>query len=280
MNQRVLNKSIVLIGPVGAGKSLISSELSKVTGMPVVMFDLLRHCPKTVEEIEHRQVRIKEKIQELSNAFNSTTDAEARNAMGQELRHFRNEDWVCDMQKDMRRLLPNVPNYEDMGFNGEVSNFARSLGDLAWNFYQKQFENQLLEAVMNQLQTPAILDTGGGVAVSLDDDFAVLAEQLYDKYPDVFSKYMNMNNIGFDIIQREMSKCPTVVNLVLPNNYASMDKANGNQNINDRFIASGQYEQLATLNVPVEGLVEGNSVNRDRLGQIVNTIQASQNRVM
>lgn len=279
MNQNVLNRSIVLIGPVGAGKSLISSELSKVSGMPVITTDLLRHCPRSIDEIQNRQARIRARINELSGAWHKTTDVDARRAIEQELNHFRNEDWVCDRQIEMRNLLPNLPNYEDMGFNGEVSTYARSLGELAWSFYQKQFENQMLAGIMEQLSTPAILDMGGGMAISLDDDFAVLAEQLYEKSPQLFEKYIDMNWIGFDHVKREISKCPNVVNLVLPTNYASMDKANGNQNINNRFIASGQYEQLATMNIPVEGLVAGNSVNRDRLGQIVNTIQ-SQNPIM
>ena len=61
--ERAREESIVLIGPVGAGKSLISSELSKRNNLPVITIDIMRHCPKNVEEIKRQQIRIREDIE-------------------------------------------------------------------------------------------------------------------------------------------------------------------------------------------------------------------------
>ena len=43
MNKEALQKSIVLNGPVGSGKSLLARELSSRLGYPIVSTDMLRH---------------------------------------------------------------------------------------------------------------------------------------------------------------------------------------------------------------------------------------------
>lgn len=280
MNREVLSRSIVIIGPVGTGKSLTSWALGRQTGMPVITTDLLRHCPKTIAEIDSRQQKVKERISQLKAEIEVCPDENIKKDLEQELKRFRNDDWVCDRQREMRKLLPKVPNYKEMGFNGDVSNFANKFGEVAWHFYQKQFENRMLTCIVDQLSTPAIVDMGGGMAVSLDDDYKQVAKLMSKKYPEEYKKYMDTTQIGFNIIQRELAKCPTVVNLVLPKDYKNMSKAKGNQGINDKFIASGQFQKLATVNIPVDGLIVGDTYNPDVLNQIVGKIQASKDKGM
>ena len=162
-NKNVYENSIVLIGPVGAGKSLISTKLGEKTGMPVITTDLLRHCPKSMEEIDTKKRQIVNRLAELDNCDSLDVDKV-------EIGWLKNQLWVCKRQKEMRTLLPNVPNYEEMGFDGRVSNYARDLGLVEWHFYQKQFENQLLKSIVANMQTPAIIDMGGGMAISLDEE--------------------------------------------------------------------------------------------------------------
>ena len=57
--------SIVMIGGVGAGKSLTSRALHEKTGMPVITTDILKRCPKTIEEIDERAKREQQDIQHL-----------------------------------------------------------------------------------------------------------------------------------------------------------------------------------------------------------------------
>lgn len=280
MNKHVLDNSVFIIGPVGTGKSLTSWALGKQTGLPVITTDLLRHCPKTVKEIEFVQSKVKQKIELVKTELNSVKDETKRKELEQKLKKLRNDDWVCDRQKEMRKLLPKVPNYDDFGFNGDVANFANKMGDVAWHFYQKQFENQMLTCIVDQLDTPAIVDMGGGMAVSLDDEYAKIAGEISKQYPEQYKQHMNLKYVGFNIIQRELAKCPNVVNLVLPKDYNAMNKANGNKNLNDKFVASGQYEKLANINIPVDGLINGETYNPEVLKQIVGKIQASKDRSM
>ncbi len=280
MNKQVLDNSIFVIGPVGTGKSLVSWALGKETGLPVITTDLLRHCPKTIKQIEFVQNKVRESIVKTKDELNTVTDENKRKELEQKLKKLKNDDWVCDRQKEMRKLLPKVPNYEDFGFNGDVSNFANKMGDVAWHFYQKQFENQMLTCIVDQLDTPAIVDMGGGMAVSLDDEYAKIAGEISKQYPEQYKQHINLSCVGFNIIQRELAKCPNVVNLVLPKDYNSMDKASGNKNLNDKFVASGQYEKLANVNIPVDGLINGSSHNPEVLKQIVYKIQASKDRSM
>ncbi len=269
-NKKVYENSIVLIGPVGAGKSLLSSKLGEKTGMPVITTDLLRHCPKNLEEIEARKVGLLERINKLENSksFKSQSGLQA------EINSLKNECWVCDRQIEMRTLLPNVPNYKDLGFDSRISNYARELGIVEWHFYQKQFENQLLKSVVSNLKTPAIIDMGGGMAISLDEEYEDIAYDLKTFNPVMFQRYVDMSNIGFNHIKEALAPFKNVVELVLPEEYKeSMEKASLDK-LNDKFIKSGQYAMLATKHVSVEGLISEVDYNAERANQIVDEISA------
>lgn len=266
-NKEVYENSIVLIGPVGAGKSLISTKLGEKTGMPVITTDLLRHCPKNLEEIDAKERQIVNRFAELDDCNSLDVDKV-------EIGWLKNQLWVCKRQKEMRTLLPNVPNYEEMGFDGRVSNYARDLGLVEWHFYQKQFENQLLKAIVENLQTPAIIDMGGGMAISLDEEYEDIAYDLQDFNPVMFKKYVDMNQIGFNHIKETLAPFKNVVELVLPEEYKeSMEKASLDK-LNDKFISSGQYAMLATKHVSVEGLISEVDYNAERANQIVDEISA------
>ena len=267
-NKDVFENSIVLIGPVGAGKSLLSSKLGERTGKPVITTDLLRHCPKSMEEIDARKDYIDRRIQELEILEGSSTDKKIQ----EDLVRLRNESWVCSRQKEMRALLPNVPNYEELGFDGRVSNYARDLGMVEWHFYQKQFENQLLKAIVENLKVPAIIDMGGGMAISLDDEYEDIAYDLQAFNPVMFQRYVNMDNIGFNHIQNALAPFKNVVELVLPEDYKeSMEKASLDK-LNDKFISSGQYAKLATKHVSVEGLISEVDYDEKKADEIVSGI--------
>lgn len=274
MNKNALNNSIIIVGPVGAGKSLISQELSRKTGLPIITTDSLRFCPNTIEEIEAMKRGFYGEMCSLKKRLEICVDKKEREELEKRLSILRNRDAICDIQIKMRRLLPNVPNYDNMGYNSDVSNFVRRYGDVAWHFYEKQFENTLLCAILEQLDTPAIVDMGGVMAISLDDEYAVFAEQARAQNPEWFNKYMDMDKVGFDIIKSQLSKCPCVVELVLPQDYkATMEKAGGNATLNDKFINSGQFSQVSNYHISVEGLLNGRMYNPNKLAQIVKEIE-------
>ena len=135
MNKEALQKSIVLNGPVGSGKSLLARELSSRLGYPIVSTDMLRHLV-TSENLESHHP---------------------------------------DYLRQLREFLPNVRNYSQMGFKPKVSAYIeKKFGKTAWHFYQKQFETLLLKEIVENIECPVILDLGGGMGISLDENYKKL----------------------------------------------------------------------------------------------------------
>ena len=276
MNQEVLNNSIIIVGPVGVGKSLISSKLGERSGLPVITTDLMRHCPKDSEEIDRRQADVEGRIgvveKKLDSFFTKFASSKKEKLM-QELDFLKNESWVCDRQREMRKLLPNVSSYEDMGFRGHISHYMEdNFGKVGWHFYQKQFENQLLSEIIEQLSTPAIIDMGGGMAISLDDEYSKIAEGLQEKDSVVLRKYIDMDKVGFSHIADSLSHCPNVVELRLPDNYRETMARASRDELNEKFISSGQFGQVSTRHIATDGLITGVSYDEVRLNDILEQV--------
>lgn len=273
--ERAREESIVLIGPIGAGKSLISSELSKRNNLPVITTDIMRHCPKTVEEIKKQKARIREDIESWIKKLESCADLKEQEEVKAKINKLKNDDWVCDRQVEMRELLPNLPNYDDLGFNDQASNFLRDkFGIVAWHFYQKQFENQLLQALTQQIDFACIIDMGGGMSISLDDEYAKLDKQFREIDEKLYTQHIDLTKIGFKHIQEALKPFKNIVGLKLPKDYEkTMKKAEGNLEINNLFIKSGQNHQLSTQTIYVAGLINGDKVDMNCLKSICEEIE-------
>lgn len=271
--QKVLNESIILIGPAGSGKSLISTELSKKTGLPVIDTDIMRHCPKTIDEIKNSDRDIIEKLENLDKKLISCDDSQQEDIKKQ-IADLKNSRLICAKQIETRTLLPNLPNYEDMGFNGEVSDLVKNkYGIIAWHFYQKQFENQLLQALTQQLDSPCIVDMGSGMAVSLDMYYKDLSKKFKKVDPELYLKNFDLSKIGAYQIAGALHGFKNIVNLNLPNDFKyTMQKAAADE-LNTYFISTRQYQRLATSSVDIDGLINGNTFNPEVLAKIVGDIQ-------
>ena len=68
--RRILNDCVVIIGPTGVGKSYVSEELAKQTGMPLITMDLLRYCPNNINNIKRKKAELEENIKELEEKLN------------------------------------------------------------------------------------------------------------------------------------------------------------------------------------------------------------------
>lgn len=247
-----LEKSIVMNGPVGSGKSLLSSQLSKMTGMPVISADLCRHLP-SIEKL-------------------NSTDISSLNPT--ELSRFQ-------QQSELRKILPNLETYSTWGFRKAIScKMREKYGPVAWHFYQKQFETRLFLELVEKLNQPVILDLGGGMGISMDKHYNFLETIAKKKNPEMFEKIFPLKDfIGFDKIKKIMEKFENVVCLQLPSNYKSyMDKAK-NEPLNFFTMSTGQYQQTATIPVDVSYLYNKNKPNWKRATIISENIltEASKN---
>ena len=236
----ILEKSIILNGPIGSGKSLLSRILAKKLGYPVISTDAFRHLPSK----KYFQNKAIEDLNEEEKAF------------------YR-----------LRQLLPNVPNYSEMGFNQKVDEIIyKNFGIVAWHFYQKQFETKLLSEIFSQLQTPSIIDLGGGMGISLDRDYEYLKDKAFELSPESFDKYFPLKEyIGFSKIKKLLGAFKNVVYLELPNNYHDyMDKA---RNIlNPIFLSTNQYKMTATQSVSVKNLIYQSQPNWQRAENLTDEI--------
>lgn len=269
--------SYVIIGGVGAGKSLISRHLQEKVDLPVITTDLLRHCPKTLEEINSRLKNTENEIIEIQNKLNSCTNPAQSKKLEELLAEKKNDCWVLYEQRFYREKMPDLPNYHNYGYNGDVSNYLRkNFGMVAWHYYQKQFEQLLLEDICKHYNGPAILDMGGGMAISLDQDYLQLHNKFKVLAPTLYAKYFTrLDKIGFDRIQNVMQNFNNVIYLKLPEDYSNHGTRAMHDKLNPLFISSHQFDELATKIIDVSNLFNNNQINMNELNKITTHIQTS-----
>jgi len=254
---KVYNESIVLIGPVGSGKSTISGALHQRTGLPVINLDIMRHCPMDMESINRAQQNAEYRIGAARFEMGKNPDPETRAMLEQQLRDAQNDSWMWSERAKIRKMLPNLPNYESMGFNGDVSHWLDdNYGRVAWHMYHKQFETQLLSALSQQLNVPAIIDMGGGMSVSLDKDYYPYYNSFQKLNPELFKANFDISKIGFNHIQDALAPFKNVVALQLPENTAEWGDRAKEDALNPYIIDSHQNEALATKSVSISGLYQ------------------------
>ena len=67
MEQNIYKESIIVIGPVGVGKTTVSRRLGEINRMPVIITDLLKHCPKDLGDVYLKRSQVRSRINELKD---------------------------------------------------------------------------------------------------------------------------------------------------------------------------------------------------------------------
>jgi len=254
MNQEVFDKSIVMIGPIGAGKSFLGKALSRKTSLPYFALDELRtlaHADKIEEEFSRNDVPEEERE-----------------------RHMRH--W--SHQRELRKRFPDLPNYFDFGFDMSTSKAVKvGLGEIAWHLYQKGFETRLLNEFIMRLEKPGILDMGGGMAVSLDDDYEKLLRGMSESQRRLYLKHLTQDeHVGFNKVFLALAPFKNIVQLKLPADYKETHSKASKNSLNDAMIASRQFDLLARFTVSTDGLIYNNGKesvgDEKRAGEIADEI--------
>lgn len=251
--KNVYTDSIVLIGPVGVGKSLIAQELSLATGLPVISSDRLRHL------IGFWQIK---------NMDISKLDKNQQQEFGDSLKL-----WDVLLKAGIsEKKLSNF--YSKHGFSKELSQeIEKKYGPIGWHFYQKQFELELLRYITSKLKEPVILDLGAGMTISLDNDYQKVSQRMMSEDKNLYVACFNKKrSFSFKDIKKEIGKFQNVVYLQLPKDYKTkMDKASKDK-LNDIFLSTKQYEELSKMTINVDELINGSEINKEKAKNIVSEI--------
>lgn len=272
MNQNIYKESIVVIGPVGVGKTTVSTRLGEVNRMPVIITDLLKHCPKDLGGVYLKRSQVRSRINELKDEleYNPSCD---KYKITKELRQLNNDMWVMDKQVEMRLLLPNVKNFADFGFKPEVSVYLREkFGDVAWHYYQKQFEVKFMQDLINNLPKPCVIDMGGGLPISLDEEYEKLDKEFRSIDEKLYLENFDLEGVNFEAIKTMLEPFKNVIELQLPTDYKNFDSRASHDPLNDVYLATSQYGDLAKKSINVGGLFSENKLNDRALDGIVRVI--------
>ena len=290
MNKSVLKKCIVLTGPVGVGKSLLSNELKKKTELPCIIFDIMRHAPMTIENIRQNRQFVLNKIAELEQEL-ALANPQRCEEIKKEIAGFKNAVWVSEEQEKIRTLLPKLPNYEMLGYDERVSRYIQDNSEkygvsrhIAWHYYQKRFEIELFKAMTEQLQTPAILDLGGGVPVCLTKDYEVfdkVAKQILkdqrkfeEKYPFTKKDLKTAFPYSPKECQKEtlhMFDCfpsKNIVSLHLADDYMQNSARAKHEPLNEKFVNSGFYDMVSGTKINTNGMQTANGIDSQVVSEI------------
>lgn len=249
--KEILEKSIVLNGPMGSGKTTISIELGREMKMPVIHLDTMRFL-------------LSEKDYDM--LLKMETDPF-------EIKRLT-------FLRDVRKTFPKIKTFNDFGFNSIVcKEFRDYFGVLGRHLYTKQFDNMLLEEVLKRIDQPCIIDMGGTMGISLDWKYRTLFSVVRNENPKLVDNYINFEYMGFEKIQEFLAHFGHVVELRLPENYKTVNKKAEKSELNEIFITSGQYNTCATMVINIDDLVRSNEgkddINMNRLIDIVDEIIAN-----
>lgn len=272
--RRIFEESYILIGPAGVGKTLVSEKLSKRTGLPVVSTDILGYCPKNIAEIEVRKKDILAEIKEIQEKLSRRRSDHQKALFTERLNWLENEARDCDREVKMRQMFPNLPNYFQLGFKGKASDDSlRKYGYLGWHYYHKQFETKLLAQLVKQLDRPCIIELGAGVPITFENQYLELSKKMAIEDFNFLTDNFNFHCSTFDKIKKAIKPFDNIVYLKPVSNGQSMCQRFHDTPLNKDFLATRQYEKLATITQDTDGLITQNGYNKKRMETVLDSIE-------
>ena len=271
---------IVFCGPIGVGKSTLSRPFASKTGLAVFSLDRLRnlsHIPLIHSEIES----IRKELLETDKALLREFDPEKFAALKKDRNSLREdlEMWEAQLQlREDPRIGDSFKNYDDMGYDFrlvcKMMDIAKENGmdkHIAWHYYQKYFEIQMIKQIAAQLDEKAIIDLGGGMPVVLVDEYLAfehLLEGMGKEGRDILAAMPMRAKDMLKATREAMSAFDKskVVSLHLSPTYSEREidgKPNPDYNdkaarctLNPKFIETAQYDEVAGIVIETQGIVK------------------------
>jgi len=154
------DKSYCVIGGEHSGKSEIAETLGGMKKITVIDFEKLKHLPKL-------------EVLETMKKNNDTS---------------KYSEKELDELIQLRKLLPNLKNYEDLGYSEEnLKTLTDKYGVAAKDVYDKQFENLLMKELckcpdLNDKEF--VLNASTTLPVSFKEDVDRIKTQIKNDFPN------------------------------------------------------------------------------------------------
>ncbi len=246
----IYQKSIIIEGPTGIGKSIVAERLSQTTGLPVISFEALRHCPREIELIYCRQEMLNRYIAELEDKL-LHADEISKSWMTIRLSRLKQENNMCDKQLFARQFLPKVPCYENLGYQSNIASIMRAFGYMGSHLYEKQYESRLLRSILASIRVPVILDLTASAPIALADVKADTTAKLLNR--PFIKSCIDTQDVYFYPIKKALSPFENIIYLRSPS-LAALEEGHF-QSIDQVYTQSKQYDHLATTTIDADGLV-------------------------
>ena len=253
----IYKKSIIIEGPTGIGKSAVAERLSITTGLPVISFEALHHCPQETSIIHCKAQMLDRYIEELEQKipFAGIYD---KTWMNMHLEKYKRERAECDKQLLARKILPKLPCYEDLGYNANIASIMHKFGYMGAHLYETQYEAQIIRTLLSTIKVPIILDLTPTATIALADIKTESTEKLLKN--SFIRDYVDMKYTSFYPIRKAVRPYENIVFLRSPKlDNLPTDKL---FSLDQVYSQSKQYHALATTTIDADGLVENGKTNQ------------------
>ncbi len=299
----ISKQHIVLCGPMGVGKSIISRPLAAATGLPVYSLDRLRYLPH-LNIINEELATIEQEIAQADLDYVQERDIKAAGRVLADKKSCKEDKEIWESQKALREdpcIGDLLQNYDEMGYNFRTScrlmEIAKANGinkNIAWHYYQNSFEIMLIKNFIANLDRKAIIDFGGNMPIVLAEECLAFEKILEGMGQEGEALLAEMPMRARDMI-REKEKMmglfdkSKIVSLHLAPTYnepvidgepnPDFNNKAAKSNLNPYFVESGQFDAIAGVVVETQGMVqyvEGRTVLNSDVGRAIAASIASQ----
>ena len=265
MNKNILDKCVVLIGLDGRAKDEVSKSLSQKLACKEVDFRLMEFCPYTSERIETEIELAKRDLLELKTKSKFAVKPARKEKIKNQIAETK--QFIVDMQNsfELRDMFLYVPNFIDMGYDRLLAKHLKdNYGEKTYIAYIKKFENKMLYSLAFTTKEPYVLKlpaTAANVVQTKEDAF-------YES-PNKNLCYTLYKTDKEKTIKETKEKFELYKNVV----YLKQDTNELSTEIEKEFVTDGQFEELATSVVDINGLIdECGKVDEDKLNSITDQI--------
>lgn len=265
MNKDILEKCVVLIGLDGKAKDAVSKNLAEKLGYREVDFRLMEFCPYTTERIEVEIELAKRHLNELKTKLKFSLKPTRKEKIKNEIEETK--QYILDMHNriPLRESYFYVNSFPYIGFDRNIEKYIKENHDeKTYNVYLKKFENKLFDSMTICTKEPSVFKMPASAANVLQSEEEVCYESADKKLS--FRLFKNDKEKVASEMKKIYDKYKNVV-------YLSQDLTEKNTEIEKEFVTDGQFEELATSVVDINGLIDENEkVDEDKLNSVTDQI--------